>query len=133
MNGTDVFTFTISEVPKLINEFMDYSNKKTIDYDSLILHQANLYILKQIAKRCGFSSDKIPVSMDRYGNTSVASIPITLSDKYGGKKEGNKKILLSGFGVGLSWGVISMEINSEDILPITVSDNYYKDGGIDHG
>ncbi len=132
MNGTDVFSFTISEVPKLINEFMDYTNTNPDSYDSLIMHQANLYILKQVAKRCKFPFEKVPISMDRYGNTSVTSIPLTLSDKYGDKNDKTIKALLAGFGIGLSWGVVSTEINARDIYPIIVTDEYYKEGSVDH-
>lgn len=132
MNGTDVFNFTISEVPKLINEFMDYTNTTSEDYDSLIMHQANSYILKQVAKRCKIPFEKVPISMDRYGNTSVTSIPLTLSDKYGDANDETIKVLLAGFGVGLSWGVVSTEINTKDIYPIIVTDDYYKEGSVEH-
>lgn len=132
MNGTDVFSLTISEVPKLINEFMEETKTIPDCYDSFLMHQANLYILKQVAKRCKVSVDKMPVSIDRYGNTSVASIPITLADTYGNKNDGIKKILMCGFGVGLSWGVVSVEINTENIYPIIETDNFYEEGDVSH-
>jgi 3-oxoacyl-[acyl-carrier-protein] synthase III len=71
MNGTDVFNFTISEVPKLINEFMADTQTTSENYDSVIMHQANHFILKQVAKRCKIPMEKVPISLDRYGNTSV--------------------------------------------------------------
>jgi|LSQX01.1.fsa_nt_gb 3-oxoacyl-[acyl-carrier-protein] synthase-3 len=132
MNGTDVFSFTISEVPTLINEFLDCTNTSSKNYDSLIMHQANLFILKQVAKRCKFPFDKVPISMDRYGNTSVTSIPLTLSDKFGDKDENALKLLLAGFGIGLSWGVASVKIDTKDIYPIIVSDDFYTEGEVSH-
>lgn len=67
--------------------------------------------------------------MDRYGNTSAASIPIVLSDTYGNKNEDkNIKVLMSGFGVGLSWGVCSANINIKDIYPIIETDDFYEEG-----
>lgn len=132
MNGTDVFTFTISEVPKLIKEFLSDSEMSVDDYDCYSMHQANLYILRQIAKKVKIPLEKMPISMDRFGNTSVTSIPLTLSDKYGNDNEGQVNTLMCGFGVGLSWGVVSATIKKTDILPIIYSNDYYKDGGVSH-
>lgn len=133
MNGTDVFNFTISEVPGLINDFMQSENKTSEDYDCLVMHQANLFILKQISKRTKFSTDKTAVSIDLFGNTSVASIPLTLSHIYGNETENiEKKLLLAGFGIGLSWGVVSVKMSTDSIFPIIYSDESYDDGGIKH-
>jgi 3-oxoacyl-[acyl-carrier-protein] synthase-3 len=131
MNGTDVFTFTISEVPKLIKEVMTNENTIVDDYDCFVMHQANLYILKQIAKKIKIPNTKMPVSMDRFGNTSVTSIPLTLADKYGGEVQ-KIKALMCEFGVGLSWGVVSTEINTSDILPVIHTNDYFKEGGVSH-
>jgi 3-oxoacyl-[acyl-carrier-protein] synthase-3 len=131
MNGADVFSFTISEVPKLIKEVMTNENTTVDDYDCFVMHQANLYILKQIAKKIKIPNTKMPVSMDRFGNTSVTSIPLTLADKYGGEVQ-KIKALMCGFGVGLSWGVVSTEINTADILPVIHTNDYFKEGGVSH-
>lgn len=132
MNGTDVFNFTISEVPKLINEFMLETQTTPASYDCFPMHQANVFILKQVAKRCKIPMDKLPISMDRYGNTSVASIPITLADTYGTEHGKIIKTLMCGFGVGLSWGAVSAEINTDVILPIVESDDFYTEGAMVH-
>lgn len=131
MNGTEVFNFTISEVPKLLNEFMVDDNKGPDDYDCLVLHQANLFILKQIAKKTKFSMDKVPVSIDDFGNTSVASIPLTFAKTYSNDITSNQlEVLMCGFGVGLSWGVLSAGINVNDIFPIIYTNEYFVEGGI---
>jgi 3-oxoacyl-[acyl-carrier-protein] synthase-3 len=57
---------------------------------------------------------------------------LTLSDKYGDKNDKTIKALLAGFGIGLSWGVVSTEINARDVYPIIVTDEYYKEGSVDH-
>jgi len=132
MNGADVFNFTLSEVPILINEFMADANTTVEDYDALILHQANVYILKQIMKRTKFPKEKTPISMDRYGNTSVTSIPLTIADSYGSISNGGVRLLMCGFGIGLSWGVVSCVLETDDILPIIETDKIYMDGGISH-
>lgn len=131
MNGADVFTFTISEVPRLIKEFMTHRNTTVEDYDCFVMHQANLYILRQIAKRIKVSVNKMPITLDRFGNTSVTSIPLTLADKYGCEIK-KIKALMCGFGVGLSWGVVSTEIDTGDILPIIHTGDYYREGGVSH-
>jgi 3-oxoacyl-[acyl-carrier-protein] synthase-3 len=132
MNGTDVFNFTISEVPIIINEFMTKVNTSVDDYDSLILHQANEYILKQVMKRTEFPKEKTPISIDRYGNTSVTSIPITVADSYGSKNGGKVRLLMCGFGIGLSWGVVSCTVETDDILPIIETNEIYMNAGVSH-
>ena len=129
MNGTDVFSFTITQVPKMIKNFS--AKEGGLDqYDALILHQANLYIIQQISKKTKVPMEKIPLSIDRYGNTSGTSIPITLCDAYGEKTAGDLHLLMCGFGIGLSWGVVDARIDCSDILPIAVTDEYYTEGGL---
>lgn len=127
-----VFNFTISEVPDLIKEFLDKTGADISEFDSLILHQANKMIIKQIAKKVKMPMENVPISLDRYGNTSGASDPVTIADKYGESNEGKTlKLLVSGFGVGLSWGVLSFEITDTDILPVLISHDTYDDGYAD--
>lgn len=132
MNGTDVFSFTITQVPKMIKRHLQEAGKSPEDYESLVLHQANLYILQQISKKTKFPMDNIPISMDRFGNTSGTSIPLTLCDAYGKADGHNLKLLMCGFGIGLSWGVAEAEINSDDILPIVFTNDHYTEGGVSH-
>jgi len=129
MNGMEVFVFTISEVPELIREHMSWRGRDASDYDAFVLHQANYYILEQVAKKAKIPFSKVPVSVDRYGNTSPATIPLTLCDAYG-DQEGVLKTLLCGFGVGLSWGVVDAEIDAAHIYPIIQTDNYYTEGSV---
>lgn len=129
MDDIAVFNFTIAEVPKILKEFMAERGTTPNDYDDLVLHQANLYILKQIAKRTGFPIEKMPISLDLYGNTSSASIPLTLVKKYGEINDGRTiRPLMCGFGIGLSWGVVSAELNADDILPVIHTDEFFDDG-----
>lgn len=124
-----VFNFTISEVPVLLKEFMEKTHSNIDDFDSLVLHQANKMIMKQIAKKVKMPMEKVPVSLDRFGNTSGASVPLTIVDRYGNENSGNTlKLLTSGYGVGLSWGVLSFAIKDTDILPLCISNDTYDDG-----
>ena len=70
----------------------------------------------------------MPMSLDRYGNTGGVSIPLTLCDAYGGKEHRVKRVLMAGFGIGLSWGVTSLEFDLDKIYPIVQTENYYKEG-----
>jgi 3-oxoacyl-[acyl-carrier-protein] synthase-3 len=133
LNGVDVFSFAITEVPAIINEFFDIHNGVKENYDSYILHQANCYILKQIAKRSKLPEKKVPVSLDRYGNTTATSIPLTICDKYGeAKGQKSLSIFTCGFGVGQSWGIVDFEIKQDDIYPIIETNEHYEDGGVSH-
>jgi 3-oxoacyl-[acyl-carrier-protein] synthase-3 len=124
-----VFNFTINEVPALLKEFTEKIGTDVVTYDSLVLHQANMMIIKNIAKRVGMPMEKVPVSLDRFGNTSGASVPLTIVDKYGkDEEEKDIKLLTSGYGVGLSWGVMEVMINTKDILPLTYGKDRYDDG-----
>ena len=120
MDGQEVFKFTISEVPKMFREFHDHFNMSIEDHDYFFLHQANKFMLEYIAKKSKFSKQKMPLSLDRYGNTSSASIPITLCDFFNKEYSGPQKVrtLLSGFGIGLSLGVATTHIDAQRCFPI---------------
>lgn len=129
MSGEDTFLFTITKVPKLFKEFYSTFGFEKESFDYYILHQANQMIVNQIAKKLKIDSDRFPLSLDRYGNTDGASIPLTIVDLKQKKDIKDKyRFITSGFGVGLSWGIVSFDINSEDILPITETDDYYAEG-----
>ena len=117
MDGVEVFNFTINEVPDLIKAEMSAAQLTAEDVDYLVLHQANRFVLKQVAMMTGFPMKKVPVSMDRFGNTSSASIPLTLCD-LAGRDQGVKKVVMSGFGVGLSWGTLIMDFDLSVCQPI---------------
>lgn len=124
-----VFNFTISEVPAILHAYMEETDTTVDDYDALVLHQANMMILKNVAKRLGMPMEKVPVCLDRFGNTSGCSVPLTIVDKYGMSDEDRDvNLLTSSFGIGLSWGVIGFKINIKDILPLAVGKNIYDDG-----
>lgn len=129
IQGTSVFTFTIFDVPRLIKDFFTQTGTTSDSYDCFAFHQANLYILKQIAKKSRIDFDKIPISLDRYGNTSGASAIVSLCDRYGNNNEHKViKVMTCGFGIGISLGATSFEINTDDILPIFEDDEIFEEG-----
>lgn len=128
MNGMDVFEFTTTEVPRTISEFLDTTGTTMDDYDKVVLHQANGYILKQLSRKCKIPKEKMPISLDKYGNTSCVTIPLTICDTYGDVDDGKKNLLMSGFGVGLSWGVMSATVATERVLPVIETDECFTEG-----
>lgn len=129
MMGTSVFTFTVFDVPKVMKDFFKETGTNVDDYDCFAFHQANLYILKQIAKKMKIPAEKMPLTLPTYGNTSGASPIVTLCDTYGKNTENKDiKVLLSAFGIGLSWGVTSFHINTADILPVIEDDTWFEEG-----
>ncbi len=128
MNGTDVFTFTITDVPKTIKEFIDKTGTPVESYDCLAFHQANRYIHKQLSKKLKIPSDKMPLCLDKYGNTSAPATALVLCDAYGEKQATSLKTMFCCFGVGLSWGVASAVIDSDDIYPVFETDEIFEEG-----
>lgn len=129
IQGTSVFTFTIFDVPRLIKDFFVKTETTPDYYDCFAFHQANLYILKQIAKKTKIDFERMPITLDRYGNTSGASAIVSLCDKYGKDNDSKTiKVMTCGFGIGISLGATSFEINTDDILPIYEDDQIFEDG-----
>ena len=105
MNGAEIFTFTIREVPPLITRILGQSGFKREEVDYFIFHQANKFMLDYLAKRMGLPSQKVPLSLGEFGNVSSASIPLTIQHCLRSElSQSPAKIIMAGFGVGLSWG-----------------------------
>jgi 3-oxoacyl-[acyl-carrier-protein] synthase-3 len=107
MDGQEVFKFAVKSVPTAIQTLLHNNNMNVDDVDKFILHQANVRIIESVAKRLKADKEKFPVNLNEYGNTSSASIPILLDElnRNGSLKQG-EKLVLAGFGAGLSWGSI---------------------------
>jgi 3-oxoacyl-[acyl-carrier-protein] synthase-3 len=105
MNGPEVFNFTIDVVPKTVNDVLIKNHLSMDDIDLFIFHQANQFMLNYLRKKIKIPEEKFYVNIEQTGNTVSASIPIALrmAEKEGRIKKGDK-VLLVGFGVGLSWG-----------------------------
>lgn len=110
MNGQEVFKFAVKTVPACVEKTLQKAGVPADGIDYFVLHQANLRIIQSVAKRLGQPEEKFPVNMDQCGNTSAASLPILLAqmDEQGRLHKGDK-LILSGFGAGLTWGACLME------------------------
>lgn len=110
MEGQAVFRFAVTMVPRCIKQILKKTGYDTEDIKFFVLHQANVRILELIAKRLKVDIDKFPMNLDRYGNTSSASIPILLDElNRNNLLEPGDKIVLSCFGGGLTWGAVLIE------------------------
>lgn len=103
MNGGDVFNFVIREVPRDIKKTLEYAKKTTDNLDYIVFHQANNFINSYIAKKMKLDTNRIPSTIEKYGNTSSVSVPLTIVSELKDKLNGNKELLLSAFGVGMTW------------------------------
>lgn len=103
MMGADVFNFVIVEVPKDIKRLMKAVDEDIHTMDYYVFHQANAFINNFVAKKLKLDNDKIPWTIQKYGNTSSVSVPLTIVSELKHKMQGEKKILMSAFGVGMAW------------------------------
>ena len=110
MDGGEVFKFAVKKVPESIQETLQKADLKAEEIDWFLLHQANARINQSIAKKLKISIDKVPMNVDKCGNTSAASVPILLDEvnRKGMLKSGDK-VVLAGFGSGLTWGTTVLE------------------------
>ncbi len=105
MNGSEVFKFAVRIFPEAVQRALDKAGLTVDDIDYLVPHQANIRIINSGIERLGINKDKVVINLDRYGNTSTASIPLALYDLYktGSLKRGDVLVFV-GFGAGLTWG-----------------------------
>lgn len=105
MNGAEVFNFSIQREPESIRHMLEFSQMTTESIDAFVFHQANRYIIGNIARRLKIPLDKVPLAtVEKFGNQSSASIPATICDAFGDLLcQEQREMIFSGFGVGLSW------------------------------
>tara|TARA_Y100001968_G_scaffold317147_1_gene345784 strand:+ start:3332 stop:4330 length:999 start_codon:yes stop_codon:yes gene_type:complete len=114
MDGSKVFEFTLSKIPDLVKSLEKLNGGA---HEKYLFHQANLFMLKHLRRKCEINNDSFPINIQKYGNTSSASIPLLLSDNlkdFVQLKRSN--IALVGFGVGFSWSAASMCIGPISII-----------------
>lgn len=125
MKGMDVFSFGITTAPKSVKRLAERYSFDYLDADYVIFHQANMKMNNQIVKKLKLNPERVPSCMYRFGNTSSASIPLTIVGELRGKFENQlTKFICCGFGVGLSWGTVLLETNNI-VVPevVNVKDN----------
>ena len=110
MDGQAVFKFAVRKVPEIIEEVLGQTDVKLEEIDYFILHQANRRIIEAVAKRLKTDISKFPMNLEEYANTSAATVPILLDEmNRRGMFRRGQKIILSGFGAGLTWAACLFE------------------------
>lgn len=121
MKGGDVFNFVIREIPRDIKKTIAEAGKTVEDIDYFCFHQANNFINAFIAKKMKLDVNKIPHTIEKFGNTSSVSVPLTIVSELKGKMEGQKTLMMSAFGVGMTWatGIVSFaDTKLSDIVEV---------------
>lgn len=118
MDGMDVFNFAISKVPKSIKLLLQQTNRTIDDVDYLVFHQANRFMMDFFVKKLKISPEHVPYCIGKYGNTSSASVPLTIVSELAGKLDGEHMVVMSAFGAGLSWGSAMVAMRDCKISPV---------------
>ena len=109
MDGQEVFKFAMKILPEVTEQALALANLRKEDIDLIVPHQANIRIIEAAARRLDLPMEKFMVNLDRYGNTSSASIPIAMHEALeNGRIKSGDVVVLTGFGAGLTWGSIVM-------------------------
>lgn len=113
MEGRAIFEFATRDVTATMAELLEQADMTVDCVDYFLLHQANIRILDKMARKLGVAREKFPANMDKYGNTSAASIPILLSECVESgmlRLDGSQTVLMAGFGGGLTWGTLLLQL-----------------------
>lgn len=109
MDGMEVFSFAVSELPKDVKRLLNFANKEVSDFDKFVFHQANKYMMNVIAKKLKIDTNKMLFSIQKYGNTSGVSIPLTIADQKA-LINNNDVLLLNAIGAGFSYGTAIIKL-----------------------
>ncbi len=118
MDGMAVFNFAMSVVPKSVKEIAKVTETNLDDIDWLVFHQANKFMTDFFAKRLKFNMDKVPYCIQKYGNTSSTSVPLTIVSELHDKLKDGDRVVMCGFGAGLSWGTARVVFKGCKISPV---------------
>ncbi|MDR1408146.1 MAG: ketoacyl-ACP synthase III [Tannerella sp.] len=117
MDGMDVFNFALKVVPKSVKNMAVTAGIALESLDCIVFHQANRFMTDFFIKKLKIMPEKVPYCMDRYGNTSSASIPLTIVSELSGVLD-DKSLLICGFGAGLSWGTAYLRFSDCRVSPL---------------
>lgn len=118
MDGMEVFNFAIRVVPKGVRNILSATSTAIDDIDYLVFHQSNRFMTDFFTKKLKFDPEKVPYCIGRFGNTSSASVPLTIVSELQGKLNDCKNVVMCGFGAGLSWGTANIHFKDCKISDI---------------
>jgi 3-oxoacyl-[acyl-carrier-protein] synthase-3 len=111
MDGAEIFNFTLRTLPTLVADTLKAAGKPPERYAAYLFHQANLFMLKHLIKKMKLPPERVPLNIDRYGNTSCASIPLLMTTELqSALSESSLLLAMFGFGVGFSWSSASLSV-----------------------
>jgi 3-oxoacyl-[acyl-carrier-protein] synthase-3 len=111
MNGANLFTFTIKRVPPLVEDILKQAGRSAAEVDQFILHQSNRFMMLHLAKKLEVPPERMPLTIDTFGNTGGPSVPLTLTHALARAPRDRKQtVMLIGYGVGLSWGAALVDV-----------------------
>lgn len=121
MDGAAIFNFTIQRVPPLIRDTLEAALLEVNDIDAYVLHQSNQYIMRYLATKCGLPAGRVPVVLGEFGNTGGASIPLAVTQMpHDPARDRPSRMMMLGYGVGLSWGAAIMDLPPDAVLLHTI-------------
>jgi len=117
MKGANVFNFTITVLPPLIRDTLTVSGMSLEEIDYYIFHQSNQFIMNHVIKRVGIQPERVPIILKEFGNTGGPSIPLAITQgNLTRPGERRLKLMLLGYGVGLSWGSALVHLDTSAVL-----------------
>jgi 3-oxoacyl-[acyl-carrier-protein] synthase-3 len=122
MDGLKVYGFTIDCVPKMTKELLEKTGWSFESVDYFLLHQANLFMVRNLARIVKIPSEKVPIGIEKFGNTSGTTIPMLFVNQMYDKLRNGSKLILEGFGIGLAWAAVALEWKDGIICPLVEID-----------
>lgn len=116
MDGAGVFNFTIKRVPPLLADTLAQAGCEVADVDAYVFHQSNRFMIKHLARKCGLPDERVPMTLDDHGNGGGPSVAVALARRLPAARERALKVMLLGYGVGLSWGAALVDLGPEAVL-----------------
>lgn len=116
MDGAGVFNFTIKRVPALIQAAFELSGNTVDDIDAFVFHQSNRFIMKHLMKKCGLPEARVPMTLEDTGNCGGPSVAVAMTRRLPAQRERSLRLMLLGYGVGLSWAAAVLDLDSQALL-----------------
>ena len=116
MDGAGIFNFTIKRVPALIQAALELSGTTIDDIDAFVFHQSNRFIMKHLMKKCGLPETRVPMTLEDTGNCGGPSVAVAMTRRLPAERDRSQRLMLLGYGVGLSWGAAVVELDAQALL-----------------
>ena len=111
LDGAGIFNFTIKRVPPLIQDALAQAGCAVGDVDAYLFHQSNRFIMKHLMKKCGLPEERVPIVLEDTGNCGGPSVAVALTRRVAAERAARQKLMLLGYGVGLSWGAAVIDLD----------------------